>query len=146
MTIKLSTHESKSSQDSKRILLVEDNDVNRMLLSDFLSYQGYLVKGLKDGQNFFSNVISFKPDIILMDLKLPGIDGYSLIKQLRNHPSFSNIPIIVVSAFAFKSDMDKAEQLGASYYFVKPINLNSLIKAIEEEKTINCQHSSMSCI
>ncbi|MEM7726508.1 MAG: response regulator [Cyanobacteria bacterium P01_A01_bin.45] len=145
MTIKIFTKNKQFSQVSKRILLVEDHDVNRMLLSDFLTYQGYMVKSLKNGYSFLSKIFLFKPDIVLLDLKLPDIDGYYLLEQIRTHPHISKLPIIVVSAFAFKSDMEKAKKLGANYYLVKPIDLNNLVAAIEKE-TQTCKSQEMYCV
>ncbi|MBO3463525.1 response regulator [Aetokthonos hydrillicola Thurmond2011] len=117
----------------KRILLIEDNDINRMLLGDYLIYCGYEVQSLPEASSFFSIVDKFKPQLVLLDLKLPDIDGYSLLEQIQLKPDFSNIPIIVVSAFAFKADQERAIQLGACRYFVKPIDLSKLLTAIEEE-------------
>ncbi|BAY30614.1 response regulator receiver protein [Nostoc carneum NIES-2107] len=129
----LSLNERLQSQAIKRILLIEDNDVNRMLLSDYLSYFGYDVQGFSLGSALFSAVEKFQPELILLDLKLPDIDGYSLLAQIKQRPEFSNIPIIVVSAFAFEIDQQRAINLGAWRYFVKPINLKALMMTIQEK-------------
>ncbi|MEH2022040.1 response regulator [Nostoc sp.] len=126
------------SHKVRRILLVEDHYLNRMLLSDYLSYCGYDVQSLSEGSGFFSTIETFKPDLMLLDLKLPDIDGYSLLKQVQQKPDFSKIPIIVVSAFAFKADQELALSLGARHYFVKPLKLKDLILTIEEQFT--CCH------
>ena len=118
---------------SKRILLIEDNHVNRMLLSDYLTYCNYEVQSLPEASNVFSTIEQFQPELILLDLKLPNIDGYLLLEQIQQKPHLSKIPIIVVSAFAFKADQERAIRLGARRYFVKPVNLRNLIMAIEEE-------------
>ncbi|AUT03233.1 two-component system response regulator [Nostoc sp. CENA543] len=128
----LQPHDS-CCQKIKRILIVEDDKINRMLLSDYLKYFGYNVLSFPDGENFIFNIKSFNPDLILLDLKLPDIDGYYLLQQVKQHPSCHNIPIIVVSGFAFEIDKEKAIKLGASDYFVKPINLNLLTIAIAKE-------------
>jgi two-component system cell cycle response regulator DivK len=122
----------------KRLLLIEDNDINRMLMSDYLSYCGYHVQSLSNGTNIFANIEKFKPQLILLDLKLPDIDGYLILEQIQQQPELSKIPVIVVSAFAFKADQERAIALGASYYFVKPVNLTDLIIKIEEE--LACHH------
>ncbi|MEH1966999.1 response regulator [Nostoc sp.] len=126
------------SHKVRRILLVEDHYLNRMLLSDYLSYCGYDVQSLSEGSAFFSTIEKFEPDLMLLDLKLPDIDGYSLLKQVQQKPDLSKIPIIVVSAFAFKADQEKALSLGACRYFVKPLKLKDLILTIEEQFT--CRH------
>ncbi|BAY27907.1 response regulator receiver protein [Calothrix sp. NIES-2100] len=121
------------SQRLRRILLIEDNDVNRMLLSDYLSYCGYNVHSLSVGSALFSTVNKFQPELILLDLKLPDIDGYSLLEKIQHNPVLSPIPIIVVSAFAFRDDRERAMNLGAAHYFVKPVNLKELTMIIEEK-------------
>lgn len=126
------------SHKVRRILLVEDHDLNRMLLSDYLSHCGYEVQSLSEGSTFFSTIEKFEPDLMLLDLKLPDIDGYSLLKQVQQKPDLSKIPIIVVSAFAFKADKELALSLGARSYFVKPLKLKDLILTIEEQFT--CHH------
>jgi two-component system, cell cycle response regulator DivK len=134
MTAKLMNPKQKTQPcGQKKILLVEDNEMNRMLLSDFLRYCSYDVKTLADGEKFLLEVESFQPQLILLDLKLPDVDGYSLLAELQKNHNFKDIPIIVVSAFAFKMEQEKAFSLGARRYFVKPINLNQLIIAIEQE-------------
>ncbi|MBW4430852.1 MAG: response regulator [Pelatocladus maniniholoensis HA4357-MV3] len=70
-----------SHRGKKRILLIEDNDINRMLLSDYLSYCRYEVQSFPEGSKFFDTIENFKPDLILLDLKLPDIDGYSLLAK-----------------------------------------------------------------
>jgi two-component system, cell cycle response regulator DivK len=126
-----------NSQQLRRILLVEDNDVNRMLMSDYLSYCGYNVHSLSVGSALFSTVDKFQPELILLDLKLPDIDGYSLLEKIQHKPVFSRIPIIVVSAFAFRDDQERAIRLGACRYFVKPVNLKELMMTITEKLAVN---------
>ncbi|WP_017651667.1 response regulator [Fortiea contorta] len=128
------------SQQTGRILLIEDNDVNRMLMSDYLSYCGYEVQSLSEGSTLFATIEQFQPNLMLLDLKLPDIDGYLLLEQIKQQPSCSQIPIIVVSAFAFKADQERAMGLGACRYFVKPVNLTELILTIEEELRFYHQH------
>lgn len=128
-----------SSHKDKKILLIEDNDINRMLLSDYLSYCKYEVQSLPEGSQFLSTIEKFKPNLILLDLKLPDIDGYSLLAKIQQRSDLQYIPIFVVSAFAFKTDQEKAMKLGARRYFVKPVNLTELILAIEEELACQCR-------
>lgn len=134
----LNIYQPLRSHQVRRILLVEDHYLNRMLLSDYLSYCGYDVQSLSEGSAFFSTIEKFEPDLMLLDLKLPDIDGYSLLKQVQQKPDLSKIPIIVVSAFAFKADKERALSLGARRYFVKPLKLKELILTIEEQ--FICRH------
>lgn len=123
-----------SEQNSTdRILLVEDNDANRQLLSDYLTYCGYTLVSLSGGTRFFTTLEEFQPHLILLDLKLPDVDGYTLLEQLQQAPAFQHMPVIAVSAFAFQADQQRALQLGVRRYFVKPVNLNHLKQAIQEE-------------
>lgn len=117
----------------KRILLVEDNYLNRQMLEDYLVFCGYQVLSLADGTGFFHALADFRPELILLDLKLPDIDGYTLLEQKSRRQEYQSIPAIVVSAFAFKTDRQRALKLGAKRYFVKPVSLRDLKQAIEEE-------------
>ncbi|WP_444980595.1 response regulator [Microseira wollei] len=118
---------------SMRILLLEDNDINRQLLSEYLIYLGYQVLGLADGCNLFQALSDFQPQLILLDLKLPGIDGYTILEQIQQSSDWHQVPVIVVSAFAFRADQQRAINLGARRYFVKPVKLPQLKQAIQEE-------------
>lgn len=122
----------KKQSVSGRILLVEDHDTNRQLLSDYLTFLGYQVLAIADGAAFFSTLSNFQPDLILLDLKIPHLDGYSILQEIQALPADQQVPIIVVSAYAFKSDQQRALSLGAKKYFVKPINLSLLYEAIQE--------------
>ena len=128
----ISVKQEFKSHQVKKVLLVEDNDVNRMLLSDCLNFCGYEVKALPDGSKFFSTIETFQPDLIVLDLKLPDIDGFSLLERMQQMQN-NKIPVIVVSGLAFKSDCDRAISLGARRYFVKPVILTELTQAIEKE-------------
>jgi len=119
--------------DAKRLLIVEDNTLNRLMLNDYLMFCGYHVMSLACGANFFKEVVSFQPHLILLDLKLPDIDGYILLEQLQLNPQWRDIPVIIVSAYAFKADRQRAMNLGARQYFIKPVNLIDLKQAIEQE-------------
>jgi len=124
------------SQDNsipRKILLVEDNYFNRQMLEDYLVFWGYQVLSLEFGSGFFQALVEFQPHLVLLDLKLPDVDGYTLLEQLRQSSDWGDIPVIVVSAFAFKADQQRALELGARRYFVKPVSLKDLRQAIEDE-------------
>lgn len=125
--------------EPQRLLIVEDNNLNRLMLNDYLVFCGYQVLSLACGANFFQELANFKPHLILLDLKLPDIDGYSILAQLQNKQQWSDIPVFIVSAFAFKADRQRALNLGARQYFIKPVNLNELKQAIVQE-LINYSH------
>jgi two-component system cell cycle response regulator DivK len=119
-----------------RILLLEDNATSRQLMSDYLEYYGYTVLGLAQGSLLFDAVEQFCPQIILLDLKLPDMDGFALLQQFRQRAEWQRIPIIIVSAFAFQADQQRALNLGAQRYFVKPVNLSQLRNAIRDELSL----------
>lgn len=120
-----------------RILLIEDNEASRQLMSDYLEYYGYQVLGLARGALFASAMTQFRPHLILLDLKLPDIDGYSLLQQRQQRTDWHKVPVIVISAFAFQSDQQRALKLGACQYLVKPVSLTQLKQAIRHE--LSCQ-------
>lgn len=116
----------------RRILLVEDNYLNRQLLEDYLVFWGYQILSLEAGSGFFPALADFQPDLVLLDLRLPDIDGYTLLEQMAQSLC-RDIPVIVVSGCAFKADQQRALNLGARRYFVKPVSLKDLKQAIEQE-------------
>ena len=117
---------------SMRILLLEDNDINRQLLGEYLIYLGYQVLGLADGASLFQALSDFQPRLILLDLKLPGIDGFTILEQIKQSKDWHQVPVIVISAFAFQADQQRAINLGARLYFVKPVRLPQLKEAIQD--------------
>ncbi|MBD2096348.1 response regulator [Trichocoleus sp. FACHB-591] len=116
-----------------RILLVEDNDLNRELLGDYLRHCGYEVFTLAQGSGFFLTIEQFQPHLVLLDLRLPDVDGYQLLEELQQKPHLPQLPIIVISGFAFQEEQQRALKLGARRYLVKPVSLTKLIEAIEVE-------------
>jgi CheY-like chemotaxis protein len=120
-----------------RILLIEDNEINRQLTSEYLEHCGYCTETLATGTTFAKAIAEFQPDLVLLDLKLPDMDGYMLLEQMQQHPEWHKIPAIVISAFAFQADQERAMALGARQYLVKPIKLNRLQRAIEEELLVH---------
>ncbi len=119
-----------------RILAVEDNAIHRLMLQDFLELEAFQVMCLSDGREFLDSVASFQPDLILLDLKLPLIDGFTLLEQLRQS-EWAAIPVIVVSAYAFQQEKQRAKTLGARQYFVKPMKFEAIAQAIWAE-IANC--------
>lgn len=116
-----------------KILIVEDNQINCFLLCDYLEYCGYCVQALSCGEGFFHAMASFEPDLILLDLKMPKVDGYSILAQLQTHPIWHEIPVIVVSALSFRTHQKKALDLGARRCLTKPVAPSVLRLAIEQE-------------
>lgn len=116
-----------------KILLVEDNEMNRDMLNRRLIRKGYEVVLAVDGEEAVVMAFSEAPDVILMDINLPGIDGWQATNRIREHEreSGGRVPIIAVTAHAMSADQDKAISAGCDHYEPKPINLTSLLEKIE---------------
>lgn len=119
--------------DSKpiRILYVEDAEVIRDTISRLLEVYGYKVTYARNGQEGVEMALKWKPDLVLMDLRMPIMDGYKAIQEIKSNPQTYHIPIIVVSAWSSKKERDQAKLAGANEFFVKPPDLNRLIEAID---------------
>jgi len=115
-----------------RILLVEDNHIHRLLIQDFFEHKGYTILGLPDGRAFLEHLVSFNPDLIILDLKLPVLDGFALLNLLQQS-NRKDIPVIVVSAYAFDREKQRAKQFGIRRYHTKPLNLEYLEQSVEAE-------------
>jgi len=114
-----------------KILLVEANEMNRDMLSRRLTRKGYDVVFAVDGAQGLSMTSSENPDIILMDMSLPVIDGWEATRQLKTNPHTQNIPVIALTAHAMSGDREKALTAGCDEYDTKPIELPRLLAKIE---------------
>jgi two-component system, cell cycle response regulator DivK len=115
---------------SMRILIVEDQEDLRGVLRDLLSGSGYIVVEAADGQDGVSKAKSECPDLILMDIQLPVIDGYEATRQIKADPTLAKTPIIAVSSFAMKGDEEKARGAGCDHYVTKPYSPLQLLRTI----------------
>ncbi len=114
-----------------RILLVEDNEMNRDMLSRRLSKRGYEVSIAVDGAEGVEKARSEKPDLILMDMSLPVMDGWEATRVLKSEEGTRSIPVIALTAHAMAGDRDKALEAGCDAYETKPVELPSLLAAME---------------
>lgn len=114
-----------------RILYVEDAEVIRDTISRLLEVYGYKVAYAKNGQEGVEMAVKWKPDLVLMDLRMPIMDGFKAIQEIRFNPETRHIPVFVVSAWSSRKERDQAKLAGADEFFVKPPDLNRLIEAIE---------------
>ena len=115
-----------------KILLVEDNELNRDMLSRRLMRKEFEVICAIDGQMGIDMASSEKPDVILMDLSLPVIDGWQAIKKLKSNDKTSKIPIIVLTAHAMEGDREKAMETGCDDYDTKPVDFERLLSKINK--------------
>ncbi len=113
------------------ILLVEDNELNRDMLSRRLVRRGYAVVSAQDGEQGHMMACAQRPDLILMDIGLPGMDGWQVTRLLKNNPQTGGIPIIALTAHALLTDREKAREVGCDDYDTKPIDFVRLSAKIE---------------
>ncbi|HXU92017.1 MAG TPA: response regulator [Methylomirabilota bacterium] len=114
-----------------KILLVEDNEMNRDMLSRRLIKRGYDVKIALDGEQGVAMARSELPALILMDMSLPGLDGWDATRQLKSMPETRGIPVIALTAHAMSGDREKATAAGCDDFDTKPVELSRLIEKIE---------------
>lgn len=117
---------------NKRVLLVEDFEDSRFSLSKLLEFEGYEVLEAGDGKQAIDMALNSKPDLILMDLSLPVIDGLSATKQIRQDPSMNNVPIIALSAHDMVDFQAKAKDAGCTDYVTKPVDFTALITVMSK--------------
>ena len=107
------------------ILVVEDNERNLKLLRDVLEYAGYDVRVARTAEDGITLAVSEPPDLVLMDLQLPGIDGMEALRRLRESPRTADIPVVAVTAQAMKQDRERALAAGFNGYVEKPISVRA---------------------
>lgn len=111
----------------KKILIVDDDRISAVLLQDYLQTLGCQVKYLSEGTNFLQEVQTFTPDLILLDIKLPGgVNGLDLLKKMRTHTSMRDVPVAVITAMAVDGDYEKCIAAGANEYLSKPIQFEKI--------------------
>jgi len=109
-----------------RILVVEDNVQNRMLVKDVLEFYGYEIIEAENGQEGIDMAKKYKPDLILMDIQMPVIDGFTAVKIIRSDPDTKNIKMIAVTSFAMSGDKERIKEAGFDHYISKPIDTREL--------------------
>ena len=115
---------------TKRILVVEDQEDLRGLLRDLFTRSGYVVIEATDGATGVASAKSDRPDIILMDIQMPIIDGYEATRRIKADPALARIPVVAVSSFAMKGDEEKARAAGCDQYVTKPYSPMQLLRMV----------------
>lgn len=115
---------------SKRILVVEDQEDLRGVLRTLLTGSGYGVLEAVDGRDGVSKVRSERPDLILMDIQMPVLDGYAATREIKADPGLNSIPIVAVSSFAMRGDEEKARAAGCDHYVTKPYSPMQLLRLV----------------
>jgi two-component system, cell cycle response regulator DivK len=117
---------------SKRILVVEDTEDNRQILRDLLSAAGFDLLEAVDGQAGVAMAQAHKPDLILMDIQLPVIDGYEATRRIKADPALRHIPIVAVTSYALSGDEEKTRAAGCDGYIAKPFSPRQLLSKVRE--------------
>ena len=117
---------------SKRILVIEDTEDNRQIIRDLLSSVGYELIEAADGAEGVALARSQNPDLILMDIQLPQMDGYEATRRIRAIPELARVPIIAVTSYALSGDEAKTREAGCDGYVAKPFSPRQLLAKVRE--------------
>ena len=117
---------------SKRILVVEDQEDNRQIVRDLLTANDYEMTEAENGEEALAAVVKDRPDLILMDIQLPVMDGYEATRRIKADPSLRSIPIIAVTSYALSCDEEKARAAGCNDFVPKPYSPRQLLAKIRE--------------
>ncbi len=116
---------------TKTILIVEDNDKNMKLVRDILGHKGYATLEAVTGEEGVQQALAHRPDLILMDIQLPGIDGIQALARIRQDPGLDAVPVLAVSASVMPEDQHKIVTSGFDAYITKPISLKLFVATVE---------------
>ena len=117
---------------AKTILIVEDNELNMKLFHDLLEAHNYDTLQTRDGNEALELAREHRPDLILMDIQLPGVSGLEVTRQIKADDELKSIPIIAVTAFAMKGDEDRIREGGCEAYNAKPIRIDELVATVQK--------------
>lgn len=117
---------------AKRVLVVEDNELNLKLFSDLLRAHSHITEGVRDGREAVDAARAFRPDLIVMDIQLPHVSGFELIRQIRadEDQALAATPIMAVTAYAGREDEERIRGAGANAYVSKPISLMRFVAEV----------------
>jgi two-component system, cell cycle response regulator DivK len=116
----------------KRIMVVEDQEDNRRILRDLLTNAGYEIVEAENGEQALAFAARERPDLILMDIQLPLLDGYEVTRRIKADPALRAIPIIAITSYALSGDENKARAAGCDAYVTKPYSPRALLAKIRE--------------
>jgi two-component system, cell cycle response regulator DivK len=116
----------------KKILIIEDNEQNLYLLTFIFEKHGYDVESSTDGRTGIGKAVRISPDLIVLDIQLPVMDGYAVARRLKSLPETVDIPIVAVTSYAMTGDREKAFESGCTGYIEKPINPETFMAQVEE--------------
>jgi two-component system, cell cycle response regulator DivK len=115
---------------AKRVLVVEDNELNLKLFCDLLRAHDFAVAPVSDGREAVAKARDFAPELIVMDIQMPHVTGYDLIREMKRDPELRAIPIMAVTAYAGREDEERIRSAGANAYVSKPISLARFMEEV----------------
>jgi two-component system cell cycle response regulator DivK len=124
--------DQQDTQVRKKILVVDDNQDSRELVIKILGRKNYSLLEAQDGEDALNKIISEKPDLVLMDISMPKMDGFEVTRIIKTMDDFRNIPIVALTAHAMKGDCEKALAAGCAGYITKPINIREFNEQIKQ--------------
>ena len=114
----------------KTVLIVEDNELNMRLFNDLVQAEGHKTLQVRRGDEALRLVSEHRPNLVVMDVQLPGLSGLEVTARMKRDPDLSRIPVLVVSAFAMAGEKDKIKESGCDGYITKPVDVAAFMKAI----------------
>jgi CheY-like chemotaxis protein len=125
-----------------KVLIAEDNAVNRELLRELLEGRGYTVVEACDGQEALQMIEEAQPELLLMDIGMPVLDGFAVIRRIRENPRLALLPVVAVTAYAMRGDKEKILKSGFDGYLSKPLKPSSLTEELDRLLTKNAQSAN----
>ncbi len=118
-----------------KVLIAEDNSVNRELLRELLELRGYAVLEACDGREAVQMIEQVQPELLLLDIGMPAMDGFAVIRRIRENPRWAKLPVVAVTAYAMREDQQRILNSGFNGYLSKPIKASSLTQELERVLT-----------
>ena len=115
---------------AKRVLVVEDNELNLKLFCDLLRAHGFAAEPVRDGREAVERARAFEPDLVVMDIQMPHVTGFELIREMKLDPALRGLPIMAVTAYAGRDDEERIRTAGANAYVSKPISLARFMEEV----------------
>jgi two-component system cell cycle response regulator DivK len=116
-----------------RLLIVDDKPSNRELLRTALEHAGHEIREAEDGASSLTVMREWRPDLVLMDIQMPGLDGYAVLERVLADPDLCQIPLIAVTAYAMQGDSQRGRQAGFRDYLTKPVQFRQLLAAVDRQ-------------
>jgi CheY-like chemotaxis protein len=133
--------EGLANQRSKTIIVAEDNVLNRELIGELLEHHGYIVLEARDGQEAFDALSRCVPDLLLADIQMPVVDGFALVRMIREHATLRTLVVVALTAYAMDGDRENALERGFDGYITKPIDAVSF--TIEIARYMDCRRRGL---